>query len=110
MQPLRSLLDTGVHVAIGSDGAMNPFLNVMFATIHPANPKEALTREQALAAYTLGAAYAEFKEQDKGSIAGGKLADIAVLSQDPMTIPTQALPSVRSVLTIIGGRIVHEEL
>jgi predicted amidohydrolase YtcJ len=110
MQPLRSLLDAGVRVAIGSDGAMNPFLNVMFATIHPANPKEALTRDQALAAYTLGAAYAEFKEQDKGSLARGKLADIAVLSQDPMTVPTQALPSVRSVLTIIGGRIVHEEI
>jgi predicted amidohydrolase YtcJ len=107
-QPLRSLLEAGVHVAIGSDGAMNPFLNIMFAVTHPANPREALSRAQALQAYTLGAAFAEFSEQQKGSISVGKLADIAVLSQDPLAAPIAALPSLHSVLTIVGGRVVHE--
>jgi predicted amidohydrolase YtcJ len=108
-QPLRSLLEAGIHVAIGSDGAMNPFLNIMFAVTHPANPREALSRDQALQAYTLGAAFAEFSEQQKGSISAGKLADVAVLSQDPLAAPISALPSLHSVLTIVGGRIVHEE-
>jgi predicted amidohydrolase YtcJ len=108
-QLLRSLLEAGVHVAIGSDGAMNPFANIMFAVTHPANPREALSRAQALQAYTLGAAFAEFSEQYKGSISAGKLADIAVLSQDPLAAPISVLPSLHSVLTIVGGRIVHEE-
>ena len=46
MQPLRSLIEAGIPVALGSDGPMNPFLNIMFATIHPSNPKEAITREK----------------------------------------------------------------
>jgi predicted amidohydrolase YtcJ len=96
-------------VALGSDGALNPFLNIMFAVTHPANPREALTRAQALQAYTSGAAFAEFSEQQKGSISVGKLADIAVLSQDPLAAPIATLPSLHSVLTIVGGRIVHEE-
>lgn len=108
-QPLRSLLEAGVHVALGSDGALNPFLNIMFAVTHPTNPREALTRAQALQAYTSGAAFAEFSEQQKGSISVGKLADIAVLSQDPLAAPIATLPSLHSVLTIVGGRIVHEE-
>ena len=88
---------------------MNPFANIMFAVTHPANPREALSRAQALQAYTLGAAFAEFSEQYKGSISAGKLADIAVLSQDPLAAPVSVLPSLHSVLTIVGGRIVHEE-
>jgi predicted amidohydrolase YtcJ len=108
-QPLRSLIETGIPVALGSDGAMNPFLNIMFAVSHPANRGEALSRAQALQAYTLGSAFAEFAEQHKGSITADKLADIAVLSQDPLVAPLDALPSLHSVLTIVGGRIVHEE-
>jgi predicted amidohydrolase YtcJ len=109
-QPLLSLIKDGIPVAIGSDGAMNPFLNIMFATTHPANPREALDRKQAIQAYTLGAAFAEFSEQHKGSVSPGKLADLAVLSQDPLSVPTATLPSLHSVLTIVGGRIVHEQL
>ena len=61
----RALLDAGIPVAIGSDGPMNPFLNIMFATTHPNSPSEALTREQAVTAYTRGSAFAEFAEHDK---------------------------------------------
>jgi predicted amidohydrolase YtcJ len=107
-QPLRSLLEQGIPIALGSDGPMNPFLNVMLATIHPINPSEALTREQAIVAYTRGSAYAEHAERRKGTLAAGMLADLAVLSQDVFAVPTQALPATVSVLTVVGGRVVHD--
>lgn len=82
MQPMRSLLDAGIPLALGSDGPNNPYLNIMLATIYPGKPREAITREQAVVAYTLTAAYAEFAERDNGSLEPGKYADLAVLSQD----------------------------
>ena len=103
----RSLLESGVPFALGSDGPMNPFLNILFATTL-ADPKEALTREQAVRAYTAGAAYAEFQEQQKGTLAPGKLADLAVLSQDIFTVPPPALPGTVSELTMVGGKVVYE--
>jgi len=84
-QPFRSLLQAGIPLAIGSDGAtptssptlapfrpdmdINPYLNIMFATNDPFRPEESLTREQAVTAYTLTSAFAEFAENDKGSLA-----------------------------------------
>ena len=106
--PLRTLLEAGVVLALGSDGPLNPYLNIMLATLHPIHPSEALTREQAVVAYTRGSAYAEFQEQDKGTITKGKLADIAVLSQDIFTVPVEALPATHSILTIVGGKIVYD--
>src|SRR6185437_16266643 len=78
-QPLRTLLTAGIPVALGSDGPMNPYLNIMFASTHPDRPSEAITREQAVIAYTLTSAYAEFAEKEKGSLEPGKVADLAVL-------------------------------
>jgi predicted amidohydrolase YtcJ len=109
MGPLRSLIEADIPLALGSDGPMNPFLNIMFAITDPTNPTEAITREQAVRAYTAGSAFAEFAEEDKGSIAVGKLADMAVLSQDPFSVPVPDLPKTRSVLTIVGGKVVYEE-
>lgn len=108
MQPMKSLLDAGIPLAIGSDGPMNPFLNIMAAVTHPVNPREALTREQAVSAYTLGSAFAEFKELDKGQLVVGRLADLAVLSADVFTVPVEQIEGIRSVMTMFGGRIVHE--
>jgi predicted amidohydrolase YtcJ len=107
-QPLRSLMAAGIPVALGSDGPMNPYLNIMFAAMHQNHPSEAITREQAVVAYTLTAAYAEFAEKDKGSLEPGKLADLAVLSQDIFTVPAQALPATESVLTMVGGKTVYD--
>ncbi|HEX5869843.1 MAG TPA: amidohydrolase family protein, partial [Longimicrobium sp.] len=109
-QPLRSVLAAGVPLAFGSDGPNNPFLNLMLALIHPTHPDEALTMEQAVTAYTRGSAYAEFAEGEKGTLAPGMLADVAVLSQDIFTVPPQALPGTTSVLTLVGGAIVHDTL
>ena len=95
-------------MALGSDGPLNPYLNVMFATIAANNPAEAITREQAIVAYTRGAAAAEFAEDKKGTIAVGSMADLAMLSQDVFKVPTNDLPKTSSVLTILGGRVVYE--
>jgi predicted amidohydrolase YtcJ len=107
-QPLKSLLASGVTLALGSDGPLNPFLNLMFAVVHPDNPAEALTMEQAVRAYTTGSAFAEHQEQQKGRIVAGQLADLAVLSQDIFTIPPPQLPSTVSVLTLKGGTVVYD--
>lgn len=108
MQPMKSLLDNGIPIAIGSDGPMNPFLNIMAAITHPTNPKEALTREQAVTAYTAGSAFAEFQEKQKGQLAVGMLADLAVLSADLFSVPVPEMEAIRSVLTMLGGTIVHD--
>ncbi len=107
-QPLRSLLVAGIPVALGSDGPTNPYLNIMLASLHPNRPSEALTREQAVIAYTLTSAYAEFAEKDKGSLEPGKLADLAVLSQDIFTVDASDLPKTESLLTMVGGKIVYD--
>jgi predicted amidohydrolase YtcJ len=107
-QPLRTLLAAGIPVAFGSDGPMNPFLNILFATTHPDRPSESITREQAVIAYTLMSAHAEFAENEKGSLEAGKLADLAVLSQDIFSVPIPDLPKTQSVLTMVGGRTVYE--
>jgi predicted amidohydrolase YtcJ len=104
----RTLIEAGIPFALGSDGSINPYLNIMLATLHPLRPEEALTREQALTAYTAGSAYAEFAEQEKGSLAVGRLADLAVLSQDILDVPAEGLPGTQSVMTIVGGRVVHD--
>lgn len=104
----RSLIDANVRFALGSDGAMNPFLNIMLAAVHPARPTEAITREQAVRAYTSEAAYAEFVETQKGTLTKGKFADLAVLSQDIFTAPIPELPKTQSLLTIVGGKIVYD--
>jgi predicted amidohydrolase YtcJ len=108
VQPFRSLLVAGIPLALGSDGPINPYLNIMLATIDPGRPSEAITREQAVIAYTLTSAFAEFAEKDKGSIEAGKLADLAVLSQNIFQVPVPDLPKTESVLTIVGGKIVFD--
>ncbi len=107
-QPLRSLLAAGIPIALGSDGPMNPYLNIMLAVTRPANPAEALTREQAVTAYTRGSAYAEVAERDLGTLAPGMLADLAVLSQDIFSVPAGELPRTESVLTLVGGKAVYD--
>ena len=107
-QPLRSLLQNGIVLAFGSDGPLNPFLNLMFAVLHPDNPSEAINMEQAVRAYTWGSAYAEFMEDEKGRLVPGQLADLAVLSQDIFSVAPTELPATSSVLTLVGGRAVYD--
>lgn len=108
LQPMKSLAAAGIPVAIGSDGPLNAGMNLMFAMTHPDNAKEALSREDAIRAYTYGSAYAQFAETEKGTIAPGMLADVAILSQDILTVPPDALPNTTAVTTIVGGKVVRE--
>jgi predicted amidohydrolase YtcJ len=105
---VKSIVEAGVPFALGSDGPMNPYLNIMFATVNAVNPAEALTVEQALRAYSAGSAWAEFAETEKGMVKTGMLADVALLSRDIFKVPPTALPGTVSVLTIVNGRVVHE--
>jgi predicted amidohydrolase YtcJ len=108
LQPLKSLLEAGIPLAFGSDDDVNPYLDISLAASHPDRPSEAITREQAVIAYSLASAFAEFAEKDLGSLEPGKFADLAVLSQDIFTVSATGLPATRSVLTLIGGKIAYD--
>jgi predicted amidohydrolase YtcJ len=58
--------------------------------------------------HALGSAYAEFAEKEKGTLEPGKLADLAVLSQNILEVPAEALPATEAVLTMVGGKIVRD--
>ena len=92
----------------------NPLLGIYAAVTRRAEtgqellPHEAVSAQQALAMYTTNAAYASFEEDAKGSITEGKLADMAVLSADPLRSPPEKLKDIRVEMTIIGGGVAWE--
>ena len=111
LEPLRSLKDQGIPLALGTDsvgGEGTPWVDVMLAAIHPTRPSEALTVEEAIEAFTRGSAYAEFQDNRKGTLAKGMQADLAVLSQDPFVTPIPALPATFSLMTMVGGNVVWD--
>jgi hypothetical protein len=116
----RSILDAGAPLAFGSDwpvAPLDPILGIYAAVAratldgnHPEGwfPEQRLTVEEALRAYTHGSAYAAFEENEKGSIAPGKLGDVVVISDDLFTIPPAKIKDARVLLTIVGGKIVYQ--
>ena len=70
-------------------------------------PRERLTRLGALRALTVGGAFVTFAERERGVLAPGRQADLAVLEQDPLTMPLAEIESLVCRLTIVGGRVVH---
>ncbi len=118
--PFRSLLDSGAVLAFGSDwtvAPLNPMEGIKAAVTrqtldgkHPNGwvPEEKISVEDAVRAYTLGSAYAEFAERVKGSIASGKLADVVMLDRDIYAIAPPEIDKARVVLTIVDGKIVYE--
>jgi predicted amidohydrolase YtcJ len=118
----RSFVDAGARIAFGTDWfvePLNPMLG-LYASITrqfpdgtPAAgwfPQERITLAQAVEYYTLGSAYAEFAEHRKGSLTQGKLADLVILSRDIFTIPPREILETRSVLTLVGGKVVHSTI
>jgi predicted amidohydrolase YtcJ len=71
-------------------------------------PEECIDVNQALALYTVNAAYASFEESVKGTITPGKLADLVVLDKDPTRVPPEQIKDIKVVMTIIGGKVVWE--
>ena len=113
------LLDLGVVVATGTDYSVSPYNP--FYTLHAAVtrqdrdnnppggwlPEQAMTREEALWAATMGGAYAMFAEDILGSIEVGKLADFVVIPVDYMTIPAEDIWKIEPDMTVIGGEVVY---
>ena len=116
----RSLLDSGAVLAFGTDWAvapLNPMKGLKAAvtrqTLDGKNPggwvpEQKITLEEAIRAYTVGSAYAEFQDQVKGSLAPGKLADVVLLDRDIFQINPADLDQVKVALTIVEGKVVWE--
>lgn len=114
--PIRSLLDAGVHVGGGTDGPVvpvDPFLSMWWMTTRQTlsgdmlGPEQAITAREALQLYTINNAVTMGVEHDRGSIEPGKLADLAVLSQDILAVPPNAIRDTKALLTLLGGKVVH---
>ena len=115
----RSLLDAGATVVFGSDwdvAPISPLAGIDAAVNrrtldgrHPEGwiPEQRIRVEEALRAYTTGAAFAGFEEKEKGSLVPGRLADFVVLSDDPLSIPARQLDRIRVETTVVGGRVVY---
>ena len=116
----RSFLDHGVKLAFGTDwpvAPLNPFLGlyaaVTRATLDGKNPdgwipEEKITLAEAVEAYTIGSAFAEFQEHEKGSITPGKLADMVILSDNIFDVKPEAIRNARVQTTIVGGKVIYE--
>jgi len=116
----RSFLDHGVRLAFGTDwevAPLDPLLTVYAAvtraTLDGKNPngwfpEQKLSVAEAIEAYTMGSAYAEFQDKEKGSITPGKLADMVLVSDDIFSIPPEKIREVRVLKTFVGGRLVFD--
>jgi len=116
----RTFLNHGVRLVLGTDwdvAPLNPMLTVYAAvtraTLDGKNPngwfpEQKLAVPETVEAYTMGSAYAEFQENEKGSITPGKLADMVLLSDDIFSIPPEKIREVKVLKTIVGGKIVWD--
>ena len=116
--PFRTILDNGIQAGIHGDGVhiapLNPWLHIYYATTginsfgDQVNPGQHLTRAEALSLFTRSNSWFLRMEDKIGSIEPGKLADLAVLDRDYFTVADADIRKIRSVLTIVNGRIVHD--
>lgn len=116
--PWRSLLDAGAVVTNGTDTPVEDvdpiasfYASVTRKSAHGGAafyPEQAMTREEAIHAYTMANAFAAFEEKDKGSISIGKLADIVVLSNDLLNCTDDEILKTNVLMTIVGGKIKYK--
>ena len=119
--PIKTIVESGVRASYGSDNPTlpptNPWLH-MYAIVTGKNFEgkliegdQTLSRIEALRLYTINGAWFSRDEDKLGSIEAGKLGDVVVLSDDfldPARVPDEAIKRLTSVLTIVGGRVVHD--
>jgi len=86
---------------------ISPILGIWAATTRKDHLEERLTAEEALKTYTLNAAYASFDEDKRGTIEAGKLADLTMLSDDPLAVAADRIKQIKVDMTIVGGKIVY---
>jgi predicted amidohydrolase YtcJ len=114
--PLRALREAGVHVALSTDNVPPSLFDAVHHAVArkprgataPVGADQCLTREEALACASREGAYLTFEEGVKGTLEVGKLADVAVLDQDLLIVPEDAIPGIRADLVVVGGEVVLE--
>jgi len=116
--PFRTIMDHGIQVGIHGDGVhiapLNPWLHIYYATTgvnsfgDKVNGDQQLTRAEALRLFTRNNSWFLRMEDKIGSIERGKLADLAVLDRDYFAVPDADIKKIRSVLTIVDGKIVYD--
>jgi hypothetical protein len=118
MPPIVTALRLGVHTGAGTDAhrvaSYNPFVALQWmldgrtAGGRPTRgPDETPSREQALRLYTAGSAWFSFDDDRRGTLEVGKLADFAILDQDFFTVPVERIGRTVSLMTVVGGKVVH---
>lgn len=114
---IKTMAEAGLTVAGSSDSpvvddrpltGIHSAVNRRTESGQPLLPEEGIPAMQALAMYTVNAAFASFEEKDKGTITPGKLADLAVLDRNPSAVPAEEIKDIRVVMTVLGGEIVWE--
>jgi len=116
--PFRMIVDNGINTGMSSDGMqiapMNPWLHMYYATTGLnargvlINGGQQITRHEVLRLYSGENGWFLREEDTLGSIEPGKFADLAVLNKDYFAVPDEELKQIRSVLTVVGGEIVHD--
>ena len=116
--PIKKILEAGIPIGMGTDAtrvsSYNPWLCLYWLTTGKTvggqllyNEDNILSREKALALYTQGSAWFSNEAETKGSFLPNQLADFAVLSQDFFQIPDEEIKNIYSMMTVVGGQIVH---
>ncbi len=117
MPPLKEIQDSGILWGLGTDAfevnQYKPFITLYWAVTGKmvggtVVNTHTVTREQALIAHTRSNAYLFFRENDLGSIESGKFADMVVTDKDYLTIPADQIKDIKSVMTIVGGKIFYD--
>ncbi|MCE7054209.1 amidohydrolase [Algoriphagus sp. AGSA1] len=115
--PVRKMMDLGLPVGAGTDGtrvaSYNPWPALYWlitgktvGDFQLAEPSNRLSREEALHLYTQGSAWISDEETVKGTLEKGMFADFALLSDDYFTIPEKEINTIKSLLTVVGGKVV----
>src|SRR5215475_8410473 len=120
--PVRTIVESGIHAGAGSDSAqistLNPWLMIYFMVTGKnssgavINPGQTISRQDALRLYTAENGWFLREENKLGSIEVGKLGDVAVLSADyfdPAKVPDESIKKLKSVLTVVDGKVIHDE-
>jgi hypothetical protein len=114
--PIRKAIDAGVLVGGGTDGPVvpvDPFLSMWWMTTRQVlkgyvlGKEHAITPKEALTLYTINNARIQGVDKERGSIEAGKLADLAVLSQDILNVPADDIRNTKALMTVVGGKVVY---
>ena len=118
--PFRTIIEHGIKCGMMGDGVhiapLNPWLQIFFATTGVnsfgarVNGNQQLTREEAIRLFTRSNSWFLRMEEKIGSIEPGKLADLAVLDRDYFSVPDVEIKKIRSVLTVVDGKIAHNAI